>query len=227
MKQIQPQLNSLLAEVDLVLLDMDGTLLDLRYDNEFWFHYLPRHYGQVIGRSTDEARNLILDHSNQIRGTLDFYCMEYWSARLGFDIAALNTELKELIQFLPGVPEFLRGWREQGKRLVLVTNSHPHGLDFKLAQTDLGQLLDAVYNAHDLGYPKEQQGFWTELAKVEPLLKRRSLLIDDNLQVLRSAQTFGVPYLLVSRRPDSQGGLIDTEEFKGIESFQQLGGTGE
>ncbi|HNG60363.1 MAG TPA: haloacid dehalogenase, partial [Cellvibrionaceae bacterium] len=28
--------------IDTLLLDMDGTLLDLHYDNYFWLEYLPR-----------------------------------------------------------------------------------------------------------------------------------------------------------------------------------------
>lgn len=208
--------------VDLLLLDMDGTLLDLRYDNEFWFQYLPAHYGKLHGMETGAARAHLLQRSERVRGTLDFYSMDYWTDLLGFDVAELNAELKELIRFLPGVPEFLRAWRAQDKKAILVTNSHPHGLDFKLRHTGLGELLDAVYNSHDLGHPKEDPAFWTSLAQVEPFEPRNSLLIDDNLTVLRSARTYGIPHLLASVRPDSGGLRLDPEEFQELESFQHL-----
>ena len=33
--------------IDTVLLDMDGTLLDLRFDNYFWLELVPRKYGAM------------------------------------------------------------------------------------------------------------------------------------------------------------------------------------
>jgi len=34
-------------DIDTVLLDMDGTLLDLHFDNYFWLHYLPEKYASA------------------------------------------------------------------------------------------------------------------------------------------------------------------------------------
>ena len=212
----------MLQNSDWLLLDMDGTLLDLRYDNQFWFHYLPERYAAETGCSKQEAQNLILGHSERIRGTLDFYSMDYWSERLGLDVAMLNAELHPLIRFLPGVPEFLQAWRCREKKALLVTNSHPRGLDFKLAYTGLASMLDGIYSSHDLGYPKEEPEFWQSLRERVPFSLSRALLIDDNLDVLRAARSFGVAYQLVSLRPDSQGDLIHPGEFPGVESFELL-----
>ena len=41
--------------IDTVLLDMDGTLLDLHYDNHFWLEYLPQRYADLKGISPEEA----------------------------------------------------------------------------------------------------------------------------------------------------------------------------
>ncbi|HBB77952.1 MAG TPA: haloacid dehalogenase, partial [Pseudomonas sp.] len=32
------------SDIDTVLLDMDGTLLDLHFDNQFWLEHLPQRY---------------------------------------------------------------------------------------------------------------------------------------------------------------------------------------
>ena len=37
--------------IDTVLLDMDGTLLDLHYDNHFWMEHLPQRYAELHGVS--------------------------------------------------------------------------------------------------------------------------------------------------------------------------------
>ncbi len=44
------------SQVDTVLLDMDGTLLDLHFDNRFWNEHLPRCYAQARGLDEAAAR---------------------------------------------------------------------------------------------------------------------------------------------------------------------------
>ncbi|MGD8938682.1 MAG: haloacid dehalogenase, partial [Gammaproteobacteria bacterium] len=34
------------TQIDTVLLDMDGTLLDLHFDNHFWREHVPLRYGE-------------------------------------------------------------------------------------------------------------------------------------------------------------------------------------
>jgi putative hydrolase of the HAD superfamily len=36
-------------DIDTVLLDMDGTLLDLHFDNHFWLEHLPQRYAELHG----------------------------------------------------------------------------------------------------------------------------------------------------------------------------------
>lgn len=38
-------------DIDTVLLDMDGTLLDLYYDEHFWLQHLPQRYAELHGVS--------------------------------------------------------------------------------------------------------------------------------------------------------------------------------
>ena len=40
-----------MRDIDTVLLDMDGTLLDLHYDNHFWLEHLPQRYAELHGIS--------------------------------------------------------------------------------------------------------------------------------------------------------------------------------
>ena len=35
--------------IDTVLLDMDGTLLDLHFDNHFWLEFVPHKYAELKG----------------------------------------------------------------------------------------------------------------------------------------------------------------------------------
>ena len=94
-------------EIDTVFLDMDGTLLDLRFDNHFWKEYVPLKYAERQGLPVDEAKEQLVPIFKSKEGTLDWYCLDYWSNELELDIVGLKSELAEMIAVLPHVSEFL------------------------------------------------------------------------------------------------------------------------
>jgi putative hydrolase of the HAD superfamily len=210
------------SAIDTVLLDMDGTLLDLHYDNAFWFDHLPRTWGARRGLDVHAARDVIHQQAERRRGTLDFYCMAYWSELLDLDVAALNAELAHLIGLRPQVPEFLDWLRAAGKRRVLVTNSHRSGLDFKLAQTRLDAWLDEIVCAHDLAAPKEDPAFWPRLQEQIGFDPARTLLVDDNAHVLRAARDYGIVHVLAVAQPDSRLQPQALPDLQMLDSFLQL-----
>ncbi len=192
------------SAIDLVLLDMDGTLLDLHFDNHFWLEYLPRHYAERHGLDEDRARELLYDRFAAVEGTLDWYCLDYWRRELGVDIVALKHEVKHLIRVHERVIEFLDGLRRHGKRLVLLTNAHRDSLALKIEQTGLDGHFDRVISSHDLGLAKEHPDFWARLRQIQPYTPERTLLVDDNLAVLETARSAGIRWLVAVRHPDSR-----------------------
>ena len=52
-----------------ILLDMDGTLLDLYFDNYFWQEYLPEKWGQLNGMDADTAKSKLKNWYGQESGT--------------------------------------------------------------------------------------------------------------------------------------------------------------
>jgi putative hydrolase of the HAD superfamily len=205
-----------------VLLDMDGTLLDLHYDNHFWLEHVPRRYGEKHGLAPDVARSELMARYKRAEGTLDWYCVDYWTRELGLDIAMLKEEVDHLIAVHPHVIEFLDAVRASSKRVVLVTNAHGKSLDLKFRRTPLGRHFDTVVCAHDLGMPKERPDFWERMQAVVPFDPKAALLVDDSLPVLRSARDYGVAQLLAVRQPDSRGPEKDTGEFAAITSFRDI-----
>nr|CAA6830615.1 MAG: FIG001957: putative hydrolase [uncultured Thiotrichaceae bacterium] len=208
--------------IDTVFLDMDGTLLDLHYDTHFWTEHLPKRYAEVKGVSDAEAHEVFTKHCNAIEGTLNWYCLDYWDEYLDLDVAVLKHEVADRIAIREGVEEFLNHLRMMEKRSVLLTNAHERIVDLKFGYVEIEHFFDDVITSHSLGLAKEDERFWGALAEQEDFDRERSLFIDDNLHVLRSAQQFGVANLLAIHEPDSQLGPKHTEEFTAIKSYQQL-----
>lgn len=209
-------------QIDVVLLDMDGTLLDLHYDNHFWQELLPRRYGELRGLDVNTAKTVLKPVFRRCEGTLDWYCIDHWSRELNLDIGLLKREVAHLIAVHPQAFAFLRALRAAGKRTILVTNAHSKSLALKLEHTRLDDELDAIVSAHELGYPKEAPVFWKQLADRQPYDPERSLLIDDNLAALRAAREYGIRHLLAVPQPDSRRPASGTGEFKAARSFGEL-----
>ena len=210
------------TRIDTVLLDMDGTLLDLRFDNWFWQELIPEHYARAHGLSAERTGEILRPKFRASMGTLDWYCIDYWSRELGLDIPGIKHGVREQVQFLPGAPAFLAALARRGKRRVLLTNAHPATLDIKDAHVGLRRLLDASYSTHCFGLPKENARFWPRFHEREPFDPARTLFIDDSLPVLQAAAEFGIRELRAVRLPDSGRRPKDTGDFIPIDGVAQL-----
>ena len=208
--------------IQTVFLDMDGTLLDLHYDNHFWLKHVPARYAEKHGLSLEASQHELLGRYEKVAGTMQWYCMDYWSSELGLDIDRLKLEVAHLIAVHPHVAPFLERIRGAGKRVVLVTNAHHKSLALKMSKTRLDHYFDAMICAHALGKPKEHPDFWHEFQSHEAFNPQQTLLIDDSLPVLRSAHNYGIAHLLAIYQPDTQQPRKEVAEFAAIESFEQI-----
>ncbi len=208
--------------IDTVFLDMDGTLLDLHFDNHFWLEHVPRRYAEARGIPLEAAKAQLMARYRSVEGTLEWYCIDHWSRELGLDIALLKEEVDHLIGVHPHVVEFLDGVQALGKRRVLVTNAHQKSLALKLERTRLGGHLDAVICSHDLGHAKEAPEFWRRLEEVEPFDKARTLFVDDSPAVLAAARRHGVHWLLAILLPDTRGPRRAAGGYPAIDDFSAL-----
>ena len=208
--------------IDTVLLDMDGTLLDLHYDNHFWMEHLPRRYAELHGVSLALAEMELQPLFERNAGQLQWYCLDFWSTELKIPVRELKLETAHLIALRPDADTFLKALRAAGKRVVLITNAHRDSLSLKLERVELAPYFDRLISSHDYGFPKEDQQFWFALQQDFPFEPARSLFIDDSLPILRSARRYGVAHLLAVRQPDSRGQAKDTEEFAAVEDYRKL-----
>lgn len=209
-------------KIDTVLLDMDGTLLDLNFDNHFWQEFVPLRYAIQNAMSLQQARQHLEPRFKSMEGKLEWYCLDYWSEALQLDIIGLKAEISGLISVLPHVTEFLEKMHQSPRRVLLVTNAHPDSLMLKMEKTCLQPFFDAIISAHELGIPKEDTDFWPQLQKIEPFHKHNTLLVDDSLPVLESARHFGIRHLISVSKPDSGKMAKRIEDFPSIQDFSEL-----
>lgn len=208
--------------IDTIMFDMDGTLLDLHFDNYFWQEYLPRVWSENSGESHAQARAKLELRYRELRGTLDWYCLEFWTRELQMEITPLKEAVKHKIAVRPRVRELLVTLREQGKRLLLITNAHPDSLSLKMRHTGIDDYFDRTISAHSLRLAKENHGFWAALNATEPYDPERTLLIDDSLAVLRQAQREGIRHLYGIAQPDSRQEPLAAHEFPMIVDFAEV-----
>ena len=209
-------------EIDTVLLDMDGTLLDLHFDNHFWLDYVPEQFALAQGMSLEEAKQDLYARYESRLGTLEWYCVDHWSRELGLDIVLLKEEVNHLIAVHPHVVDFLDQLMCAGKQRVLVTNAHQKTLALKMEKTRLAGFFDQIISSHQLGLPKEHPEFWHRLQNLCPFDKRRTLFVDDSLPVLDSARAYGIQWLLAVLRPDSRGPDKEAGGYPAIHDFSAL-----
>lgn len=223
--------------IDTVLFDMDGTVLDLHFDNHFWEDLVPARYAERHGLEKAEAQALLRKRYENVKGTLDWYCLDFWSESLDMDIAGMKEEVRHKIALRPFALEFLKQLRNSGRRALLVTNAHPDSLNLKMRHTGIAEHFDHTVSSHTVGsltansksigsqsqrLAKENVGFWPALRQQHPFDPQRTLLIDDSLPVLRRAAAEGIRHLLAIRQPDSQRPPLQPEEFVQLDDFTQI-----
>jgi len=210
------------SQIDTVLLDMDGTLLDLHFDWNFWMEVIPEAYACKNEMELDEAKTIIREKIHSQTGTLNWYCLDYWTETLNLPIAEIKQGLKHQIKVHPEVMDFLAKLKQLNKNVIMVTNAHRDSLALKLEMTEIGDYFDTLISSHDFGIPKEKIEVWSEIQKITPYDPSRTLLIDDNLHALQTAKDYGIAYpvcaIFVSPKLDK----IDPKDFAFFERYSEI-----
>lgn len=210
------------AQVDTVLLDMDGTLLDLYFDNYFWLQHMPSCYGKKHGLSRDEAWQTLQPLFDEGRGTLAWYCVDHWSEKLAMDVEQMKHDVADKIAVRPHSIDFLQALGHAGKQRILLTNAHHKSMHLKIEHTGIGALLDQQHCTHAFGLAKEQAQFWPVFSEQLGLDLARCVFFDDTPAVLQAAQDAGVGQVVQMLQPDATLPIRETTDFPGIVHFNEL-----
>ncbi|WP_448549584.1 GMP/IMP nucleotidase [Thalassotalea fusca] len=210
------------SKISTVLLDMDGTILDLHFDNYFWQQHLPLRYSENKSISLAQAKQELNEHYDKVSGTISWYCLDYWAEQTKLPIDQLKREVQHLILLREDARQFLMKLQASGRDVVLVTNAHPGSLSLKIERTQLDEYFDTLYSTHEFGVSKESQSLWTQLQRKHGFKKESTLFIDDSIDILDSAKQFGIEYLVAVANPDSKKGTREIANYHSITDFNQL-----
>jgi 5'-nucleotidase len=205
-----------------VILDMDGTILDLNFDDQVWNFRLAEKLVESGHSGLMEARRFVADTLARKRGSLEWYCLDHWSREFQISLHALEEELSEFVAIRDGTLEFLQFAHDAGYRLVLATNAHPASLARKLALTKIECFFHRIVSAHEFGQPKESPEFWRRFVELEPNGLESAVFVDDNEAVLIAAREFGIKHLFGVLTPNSRGQPRSYHDFESVDSLAQL-----
>lgn len=202
-------------EISTILLDMDGTLLDLHFDNYFWLEHVPMRYAERHNVSFATAQNYLKIEIEKVAGQIEWYCLDYWGEKLDLPITELKREIEHKISLRPDTLPFLDALKTANKNVILVTNAHPNSLSLKVEKTALDNHIDRLISTHQYGVTKESQVLWKRLQADIHFDNETTLFVDDSLVILNSAKTFGIKHLLAVANPDSQRPALTEAQLRG------------
>jgi len=209
-------------DIEHVLLDMDGTLLDKYFDDYFWEHLVPERYAEKHKITFGRAREELFRRYKAEEGTLNWTDVDFWSRELDLDILALKEQIRHLIEVHPHVEDFLKKLKAKRIKSFIVTNAHYKVLDMKLKKTDLGKYLTGAITSFEIGFPKERIEFWEKAEERLGFKKGETLLVEDTVEILRTAKEFGIKYLIYKARSNSKVEPVLNSDFVSISDFSEL-----
>ena len=207
--------------IDDVLLDMDGTLLDLHYDATFWLKTVHSIVASFTGESENEIRDRFQKELKRHEGTLAWYCTDRWAEFFGIDLIEAKRQLAHLIRYRPHAKQFLEALRPLPLRTIIATNAHPDVIQLKLDVVPLSTLVDGIVTSHQYGVAKEHPNFWTALFDEYSIDPNRAIFMDDSPRVLDAADRAGVREIVEIRHPNLSEPPRTTWK-QGIDDFDAL-----
>ena len=209
------------SKAEAYIFDMDGTILDLNFDRSVWHHRLPEKLATMLGVPLNVAIEIVKNKLAPLKHTLNWYDLDYWSKEFSLDIGEIEIEMSHLIKPRPGAINYLK--KAKGSNLmILASNAYPKSMIRKLSLTGIATYFDIIISSHEIGFCKEELKFWEKLQSQIGFSPSKTLLVDDNLTVLRTAKKFGIKNLFGIRNPSSQGTPVSDSEFQLLNNFEEI-----
>ena len=201
---------------------MDGTLLDLAYDDFIWNDLLPIRYAQQHGCSLEQSQKTLHTFYQEHNHTLNWYSSRFWTSKVGVDVLAMQIEHKHKVALRPHCLELLNYLKQNGYPIWLATNADCAGLKFKLEHMGIADYFDVIVSSEQIGHAKEFIEFWQGLNAQHPFDAQTAYFIDDTEKVLNGAHKYGVKHLFSIQQPSSSKAARDVSAYPMLDQLTDL-----
>lgn len=177
-----------------VSFDLQGTLSDLSFSEEFWNITLPALYSRSKNVPFDEAKNMISNKSKEI-GAYDwrYYSVKYWTDSLG-----LNLSVIDALGFISSKPRFYNEYlpylKELGgsAKLIIISTACREFIDVELGSQK--KLFTDAYSAvDDFEIGGKPSHLYTKICKRLNVAPQKTLHIGDDYEMdVKNAKLAGV-----------------------------------
>ena len=209
-------------QIDTVILDMDGTILDLHFDNFLWGTHLPDYLARTRGLELEAVREHVMQQLQRARGSYEWYSLAHWSEVFDVNLYEMLDELAPLVRPRYDSFVFLSWLSQQRQRALLFTNADSAMLRFKLGLLGFDRWFADCISALDYRLIKQQTEAWELLCRHFSLVPECTLFIDDNFDVLATAHRAGVAHLWTIAQPDCERPVRTPEEVLALAEQYQM-----
>ncbi len=209
-------------KIDTVLLDMDGTLIDKRHEDDFWGEDVPKAYAKKKGISLETAKQIAYKKYHAIEGTYDWSDVGHWEKEFGVKLWGIKKESVMKMRLHPHTLRFLKFLKKNKKKVYLVTASMPRDLKMKLKHLKMTEYFDKIYTQFDINETKTTKQFWIKLQKVNGYDNDRTLLAEDTEAVTNAAKLAGIRWFIYKSLYSSKKPPVTPKGFFCVRHFDEV-----
>ena len=169
---------------------------------------MPTEVAKARNVSFHDTKAEVVSMGKVLEGTLPWYELNHWEQFFNVDLIKPALENASLINFLPGAEKTLEKLSKKDIKLILLTNCDSRLLNVKSDSVPFLQYVDACHSSTDLGFIKEEKGYWDLVFKKFKIDPAASIFLDDNKSIVRMAKKCGIESAYHVLEPTSDKSVI-------------------
>ena len=184
-----------MAEIKLIMLDFDGTLVDTRKANA-------RAYIETLGE-----RGIVLSEQEYLKRFFGVRCIEFMQMVGISDPEEIRRLRRRKVELYPKyfdsvvLNEALWGWcqmmRHMGAKVWIVSTGHIDNLRNVISYLNIADGIDGIISGDDVERPKPNPDCFLEAMRREGVTPAESIIFEDSEVGIEAARRSGAAYSVI------------------------------